>query len=149
SVATGAFPEVLPERRAPEQPPREERADDRREADRLRDERVEEGDRRGDDETAVLEPELHALDLDEHDHLPEEVQADGHADGEEREGRRHENAESNRVELSPRRADDEGEDDEAQDVVDDGRAHDRLSDRLPHQPEIEEDRRGDGGARGG
>src|SRR6266566_6273842 len=87
-----ALCEVLSKRGAPEQAAGEERSDNRGKPDHFRDERVQEGDGHRDDETAMLESELHPLHLDANNHLPEEIEADGHPDTEERQGGAHEDA---------------------------------------------------------
>src|SRR6059058_4539389 len=144
---TGPFGEVFLERRAGEHAAREERADDGGQADGFRGEREEERDRHRDEESAVRESQPLSLYLDSEDDSSEHIAARRHPDGEKSYGFGKEDREVQGAHPPRRRAHDDGQDNEAEDVVDDRRSQNGLGNRGPEAVELEEDGGRDGHAR--
>src|SRR5438552_5496 len=144
---TGPFGEIFLERRAGEHAAREERADDGGQADGFRGEREEERDRHRDEESAVRESQPLSLDLDSQDDSPEHIDARRHPDGEKSYGFGKEDREVQGAHPPRRRAHDDGQDNQAEDVVDDRRSQNRLGHRVLDEVELEEDGGRDGDTR--
>ena len=141
--------EVVLERLVREQGSREEGADNRGEAYGLRGGSEQERDRQRDEEPTVPETQLLSLDLNSNDNPPEQVDADRQSNDEKSNRLGKQDREIGGAHPSRRRADGDGQDNQAEDVIDDRGAQDRPGHPIFQEVEFEEHRRRDRNARRG